>query len=77
MAAAELVVRAIDEAISNNDAAALLRWYDNKGVMAIAAKTKGVNVPRFKQWLVRSLANGSAPAMAAAVQALLPELSPA
>ena len=76
-AAAAVVVSAIDEAISAGDAAKLLRWYDNKGVMAIAAKAKGVNVLRFKQWLVRSMANGSVPAMTAAVQALLPQLSPA
>lgn len=66
---------AINDAIARQDAAKLLRWYDNKGLLSIAAKAKGSNRDKFGQWLVRSLRNGTAPALSAAIQQNLPALS--
>jgi hypothetical protein len=67
---------AISDAIARQDAAKLLRWYDNKGILGIAAKAKGCNQDRFGQWLVRALRNGTAPALSTALMSHLPPLSP-
>jgi len=66
---------AINDAVARRDAAKLLRWYDNKGLLCIAAKTKGCNHDKFVQWLVRALLNGTAPALSAALRNHLPQLS--
>lgn len=66
---------AINDAIARQDAAKLLRWYDNKGLLSIAAKAKGSNHNGFGQWLVRSLRNGSAPTLSTALRRHLPQLS--
>jgi ABC-type uncharacterized transport system ATPase subunit len=66
---------AINDAIARQDAAALLRWYDNKGVLSIAAKAKGCNQNRFGQWLARALRNGTAPTLSTVLMSHLPPLS--
>ena len=66
---------AINDAIARQDAAKLLRWYDNKGLLSIAAKAKGSNHNGFGQWLVRALRNDTAPALSSALLAHLPLLS--
>lgn len=66
---------AINDAIARKDAAKLLRWYDNKGILCIAAKAKGCNNDKFGQWLVRALLNGTAPTLSATLQSHLPSVS--
>jgi ABC-type branched-subunit amino acid transport system ATPase component len=63
---------AITSSIAERDSEQLLKWFDNKGVLAIAAKAKGMNKLLFEQWLVRSLRNGSAPLVTAAIRQRLP-----
>ncbi len=65
---------AINDAISRQDAAALLKWYDNKGVLSIACKVKGCTRDRFEQWVVRALRNDSAPKLSAALRNHLPNV---
>lgn len=70
-ALAEVARGAILDAVARRDANALLKWYDNKGLLSIACKAKGCSQSSFEQWIVRSLRNGSAPGLSAA---LLPHL---
>jgi DNA-directed RNA polymerase specialized sigma24 family protein len=65
---------AINKAIADQDAALLLRWYDNKGLLNIAAKAKGSSTRTFEQWLVRALRNGTAPTLSAALLRHLPRV---
>ncbi|WBS05262.1 AAA family ATPase [Pseudoduganella sp. SL102] len=65
------------EAINNRDAVELLKWYDNKGLLAIAAKAKGTTKDKFEQWVVRAMRNGSAPVVTAAIRQILPSLTAA
>ena len=65
---------AIVDAIAQKDVAKLLRWYDNKGLLAIAAKAKGSNQRLFSEWLVRSLRNNATPRLPAAFKKNLPKL---
>ena len=69
------VKAAIDNAIKFKDAASLLRRYDNKGLMAIACKSKRTTVSEFEQWITRTLLNNSAPAVSAAIKRHLPVIS--
>ena len=68
---------AITSAVKAKDAAALLKWYDNKGLMAIAAKAKGTTKSHFEQWILRVLRNDTAPAIATAIRTHLPAVRPA
>lgn len=74
---AQLASDSISNAIAQRDAAELLRWFDNKGLLNIAGKLKGTTASNFEQWIVRAISNGSAPAVSAAVQKLLPAVTPA
>lgn len=65
------------KAIADSDIPSLLKWYDNKGIMAIACKAKNTTRQQFEQWIVRALLNDSAPAMSAAIRAILPVLKAA
>lgn len=56
---------AINVAIRDQDAAALLRWYDNKGLLSIACRAKGTTRDKFEQWVVRALRNDTAPELSA------------
>jgi ABC-type dipeptide/oligopeptide/nickel transport system ATPase subunit len=74
---ATLVTESIAKAIADRDAASLLKWYDNKGLMSIASRAKGTSVTSFQQWIVRAMRNGSAPELSAAIQQVLPVATPA
>jgi hypothetical protein len=67
---------AIETAIARRDAEQLLRWFDNKGVLAIAAKAKGSGKPHFEQWLVRTMRNNAAPELTSAIETYLPLVTP-
>lgn len=76
IALAKVAVSAIQNAISNKNAAELLKWYDNKGILSIACKAKGTPKVQFEQWLVRALRNGTAPAVSDALRKHLPAIQP-
>lgn len=62
-------------AIETKDLSLLLRNYDNKGMMALAAShLKGCRLQDFEGWLVRVLINGSAPNITSSIQELLPDI---
>ncbi|RYZ91038.1 MAG: ATP-binding cassette domain-containing protein [Proteobacteria bacterium] len=65
---------AIDGAVSAQDVATLLKWYDNKGLLSIACKAKGCTQDKFEQWIVRALRNGSAPTLSKALRKHLPKI---
>jgi ABC-type branched-subunit amino acid transport system ATPase component len=65
---------AISDAIASRDICALLRWYDNKGLVNIAAKAKNCSKTSFEQWAMRSLRNGTAPALSTALGNALPTI---
>jgi hypothetical protein len=71
-ALATLASAAIQDAVGNQDVAALLRWYDNKGILSLVAKVKGVTKDKFEQWVVRVMRNGTVPELTAALKAKLP-----
>ena len=65
----------IDSAVQSSDLPALLGFYDNKGLLALAAKhLKDTDLKSFKAWLDRILRKGSAPALTAAIRRALPDL---
>jgi ABC-type branched-subunit amino acid transport system ATPase component len=66
--------RGIAEAVSKSDVHALLRWYDNKGVLAIACKAKETTKEKFQQWIVRVMRNDDSPGVKAAIKSLLPNI---
>ena len=66
----------IQEAIATRDVSLLLRWFDNKGVLAIVAKARGVSKANFEQWLLRVMRNGSAPTLTAEIRLYLPNVTP-
>ena len=72
---ASLAEYRIDSAIQVDDFPALLAVYDNKGLLALAAKhLKDTDLKSFKAWLERILRKGSAPELTVAIQHALPEL---
>ena len=67
----------IESAIQTDDLPALLAIYENKGLLALAAKhLKDTNLKSFKSWLERVLRNGSVPELTQAIQRALPDLPP-
>lgn len=74
-ALAALAQGSIQKAIDSKDIVALLRWYDNKGMLAIVAKLKSTSKKQFEQWIIRSMRNGSVPELTSAIQKYLPELA--
>lgn len=65
----------ISTAIENEDLPGLLIWYDNKGLLALAAThLKGTKVNSFKEWLERILRQDAAPGLTAALRDALPKL---
>ena len=65
----------ITSAIETKDLPLLLRNYDNKGMMALAAThLKRCKRQDFENWLVRVLRNGSVANLSASIQDLLPEI---
>lgn len=69
---AKLARDAMQDAIAKQDVAELLRWYDNKGILTLVAKVKGVTKDKFEQWVVRVMRSGTVPEMTAALKANLP-----
>lgn len=66
----------IELAIQNDNLPALLSIYDNKGLLALAAKhLKDTKLKSFKAWLDRILRKGSAPELTRAIRLALPTLS--
>ena len=74
---ATLATESIEKAIADRDAVSLLKWYDNKGILSIAARAKATTATNFQQWIVRTMRNGTAPALSAAIQQVLPVATPA
>lgn len=74
---ATLATESIEKAIADRDAVSLLKWYDNKGLLSIAARAKATTATNFQQWIVRTMRNGTAPALSAAIQQVLPVATPA
>ena len=67
----------ITRAIEQKDLPLLLRNYDNKGMMALAAShLKNCRLQAFESWIVRVLRNKNIPALTAAIQDLLPDIEP-
>jgi hypothetical protein len=67
----------IKNAVTTRDVCAALRWYDNKGILAIASKLKCTSKAQFEQWIVRALLNDTAPAVRAAIKSILPTIEAA
>jgi energy-coupling factor transporter ATP-binding protein EcfA2 len=74
-ALAEMATDNIQKAIADKDVSKLLKWYDNKGILAIACKAKGTTKVLFEQWIVRSLRNNTAPTVSEAVRRILPSVA--
>lgn len=68
----QLASDAMQSAIARQDVADLLRWYDNKGILTLVAKVKGVTKDKFEQWVVRVMRSGTVPEMTNALKARLP-----
>ena len=73
-ALAKIAADSIQKSITEKDAYKLLKWYDNKGVLAIARKAKGTSKINFEQWVVRALQNNTAPNVTDAIRSSLPQL---
>ena len=72
---AAAVTERIDRAVQNEDLPGLLACYDNKGLLALAARhLKAQSAKNFKQWLVRVMSNGTVPNLDAAVRDALPTI---
>ena len=68
--------RRIEAAIQSSDLPALLGFYDNKGLLALAARhLKNTDLKSFKAWLDRILRKGSAPTLTTAIRQALPDLN--
>lgn len=76
-AIAGLAEKSITDALVAKDIPTLLKWYDNKAIMAIACKIKGTTRQQFEQWIIRALRNNTAPAVSAAIKSILPTVKPA
>ena len=74
-ALASLAEHQIDLAIQADDLPALLVFYENKGLLALAAHhLKDTDLSSFKAWLDRILRKGSAPELTMAIRHALPDL---
>ena len=72
---ADAVGTRIRAAVEEKDLTALLRDYDNKGLLALAAKhLKGTPKKSFENWLVRILENSEKPEFTEALQSSLPTI---
>ncbi len=70
--AAEVTQR-VQLALQQQDLPGLLAHYDNKELLALAARClKKQTLPNFKRWLIRVLRNGAVPALNAAIRECLP-----
>ena len=65
----------IESAIQTDDLPELLAIYENKGLLALAARRlRNTDRNSFKSWLERVLRNGSVPELTQAIQQALPDL---
>lgn len=72
---AQSALHNIRSAIDLKDVPLLLRWYDDKGLLEVACKAKNTKRSLFEQWIARTLHNGSAPNVSAAIKEILPVVS--
>lgn len=64
------------ESIEERNIEALLKYYDNKGLLAIASShLKRCRLDDFKSWLVRVLQNNAVPGLTQEIQRILPEVT--
>ena len=74
-ALASFAEHGIDSASQADDLSALLAFYDNKGLLALAANhLKDTDLQSFKAWIERILRKGSAPELTTAIRQVLPDL---
>lgn len=67
----------ISEALQNRDLPKLLANYDNKAMLALAARhLKSAKLADFESWLTRVLRNNKVPELVAAVRNVLPNVLP-
>lgn len=67
----------IKTAITDKKLAKLLEYYDNKGLIALAAKhLKNCSKGSFESWVIRSLQNNSCPEMTKSLKKFLQEIEP-
>lgn len=68
----------IQNALKNEDLPLLLANYDNKGLLAVAARhLKATKLNDFESWLTRVLRNDQAPGLVAAMKQNLPTIQAA
>ena len=68
----------IKDSISSRNLPKLLEYYDNKGLVALAAThLKNQHKDKFEEWVVRSLRNDTCPALRDSLKAQLPTITPA
>lgn len=66
----------IEDAIAANDLTKLLEYYDNKGLVAIAARhLKNQKRDAFEAWIIRSLRNDTCPHLKVSLSAVLPTIT--
>ena len=71
-------IQEIKDAISSRNPPKLLEYYDNKGLVALAAThLRNQHKDKFEEWVVRSLRNNTCPALRTSLKAQLPEITPA
>jgi hypothetical protein len=69
--------KTIEEAIEYENVVTLLAIYDNKQLVALAAKhLKGTTSAKFQAWVVRVLRNNDAPKIVEAIRNVLPTIRP-
>lgn len=71
-ALAKLANDAMQDAIANKDVVSFLKWYDNKGILSVAAKIKGITKDKFEEWVIRIMRNNTVPELTAAIKSELP-----
>ncbi|MBJ6985917.1 AAA family ATPase [Devosia sp. MC521] len=59
-------------AVTAGDAAALLRWYDNKGVLSVAALARDTTLSSFKDWVLRIMQETKPHPVVEAIKVQLP-----
>ena len=65
-------------AIQARDLSKLLEYYDNKGLVALAARLlKNQKKNNFEEWIVRSLRNDTCPPLKESLETLLPDITTA
>ena len=68
---------ALRRAVRERNAEELLFWYDNKGLMELAARhLKSQKKKDFESWVMRVLKNNTAPRVRDAIKRSLPEMHP-